>query len=284
MTRIVTAASVLALAGLAFAAIDGQNIPTDAATDGLTLLATQDTPTFFGNATGGGQDSAGGSELNQLWASIDGNTLNLSITGNLEANFNKMWIFVDAVAGGESTLASDNADGGYGEINNLAGLGFSGREMDHGLRLEVGGGFYGVNFFDLIDNTGANVWSGGGPGDLPTGPNAGGSGTTFGWDNSNVDGVDGSSAAGAASATKGWEFSIDMTSAFGAAASEVAITAFISNGDGGFLSNQVLPGIGGGDNIGAGEGAELGFVVIPSPGSAALLGLGGLAAMRRRRA
>jgi hypothetical protein len=55
---------------------------------GGSLLATQDTPTQFGDATGGGQDSNGGSELNQLFGSISGGTLNLGITGNLEANFN----------------------------------------------------------------------------------------------------------------------------------------------------------------------------------------------------
>ena len=143
--------------------IDGTNIPSE----GLTLRATQDTPTGFGNATGGGQNS-GGSELNQLYADISGGVLTLGITGNLESNFNKFFLFFDAVPGGENVLANDNVDGGFNEIINLAGLSFAGgATMDHGLRFEVGSGFFGVNIFDLIDNSASSVQSGDGPGSLP---------------------------------------------------------------------------------------------------------------------
>jgi hypothetical protein len=283
MTKLIATAAGLAIAGSAFAQLDGQNIPTDAANNGLTLLATQDTPTGFGNATGGGQDSAGGSELNQLWASLDGTTLNLSITGNLEANFNKFFIFFDAVAGGEANLANDNSDGGFGEINNLAGLGFSGATMDHGLRVEIGGGFWGVNAFDLIDNSATSVASGGGAGDLPLSALSG-AGVTFGWDNSNVLGVDDVDASGAATATTGWEFSIDLAAFFGEVPSSVNISAIVANDGGTFLSNQALPGIGGGGNLANPSQANLGFVTIPAPGATGLLALAGLAAARRRRA
>lgn len=261
--------------------VDGTNIPSE----GLPLLATQDTPTGFGNATGGGQDSAGGSELNQLYGEIVGGTLNFAITGNLEGNFNKMWIFLDGVDGGESTLLNDNADGGFGEINNLAGLNFSGGTPDHGFRFEIGSGFYGINAFDLIDNTAGVVTSGGGPGDLPLAGVVGGFGTTVGWDNSNILGVDGASAAGANTATTGWEFSVDMATLFGEVPSSVGITAFISSGDGTFISNQVLPGIGGGGNLGAASGNTVGMTtVVPEP-SSALMALAASAGflLRRRR-
>lgn len=273
------AAALLPHASVSAATLDGQNIPSE----GITLRATQNSPTGFGDATGGGQNSAGGSELNQLFADIVGNTLTLGITGNLEGNFNKMFIFFDAVDGGEAILANDNADGGFGEINNLAGLSFGGTTMDHGLRLEVGGGFWGVNGFDLIDNSAFSVWSGGGPGNLPV-ANVGSGGVTFGWDNSNVLGVTGSDASTASTATTGWEFEIDMPTFFGASPGSVRVTAFVTNGGGDFISNQVLPGINGG-NLGSPNGATVGSAVVPEPSSVALcvLGLSALVYTRSRR-
>lgn len=262
------------------AVIDGANIPSE----GLTLRALQDTPTGFGNAGGGDQGSPGGSELNALYGDIDGGTLKLGITGNLEGNFNKMFIFFDAVAGGEATLANDNADGGFGEINNLAGLSFGGATMDHGIRLEIGGGFYGLNQFDLIDNTAGSITSGGGPGDLPLANVVGAFGTTVGWDNTNGAGVTDTDGTTAATATTGWEFEIDMASFFGEVPAGVRVSALIANGGADFLSNQVLPGAGGAGNLGSPGGVVLGsaLIGIPEPTTAVLAALGLLAAARRR--
>lgn len=280
-------ASLVALLGFSAvqaATIDGTGIPGE----GLTLRATQDTPTGFGNALGGGQDSAGGSELNELYADIDGGKLKVGITGNLEGNFNKLFVFFDAVAGGENPLAADNADGGFGEINNLAGLMFDGgATMDHGIRFEVGGGFLAARFMDLIDNTASDIQIGGGSGDLPL-SNAGTSAIQLGWDNSNVLGVDDSSAAGANTATTGIELEIDLLQAFGATQGDIGITAIVTNDNGGFLSNQALPGIGGGGNIGSGNGQTLPVAVVPGapvpePTTVALCGLVGLALAARRR-
>jgi hypothetical protein len=244
--------------------LDGTGIPSE----GLTLRATQDSPTGYGDSLGGLQDSAGGSELDQLFADVDNlnGILNLGITGNLEGNFNKMWIFFDAVPGGENVLSGDNVDGGCcAEISHLAGLTFpSGVTMDHGLRLEVGSGFLGVNFFDLITNTAQNVFTGGGPGDLPLSASGGPKGVTFGWDNSNILGVTGVDAAGASSATTGFEFSIDLVDAFNGSQGNINVAAFITSGDGTNLSNQILPGIGGGGNPGAPGSYTLpGVVTVP---------------------
>lgn len=233
--------------------LDGQGIPAES----WNLLATQDSATGFGDATVGNQSAIvsapdGGSELNQLYGRITGNSLEIGITGNLQANYNKLFIFFDAVPGGESTLAGDNQDAGNGEINQLAGLSFgNGATMDHGLRVEAGNpdDFWGVNFFDLIDNTAFSVASGRGAVDLPLTGVAGSGGIGFGWDNSNTAGVTGSDASAAATATTGWEFSIDMSNAFGGVPTQpVGMTVLIANADGTFVSNQFLPGLGQGNS------------------------------------
>ena len=282
--------AILAAAGVAVGAIgqlDGMHLGP-----GLPLVPVQVLATGFGDSAGGDQ-AASGSELNAMWGSISGGTLNLSISGNIEANFNKMWIFIDGVAGGEQTLAGDNVDGGFGEINNLGYTFDAGFEPDHGMRVEVGGGFFGIRAFDLIDNTGGDVWTGGGPGDLPLAGAAGGFGVTTGWDNSNGAGVTGADASGALTATMGWEFSIDLLTFLGEVPSSVKVMAIVTSGDGGFASNQVLPGVGGLGNLGGDAAfANKDFnaiagdqfaMIVPAPASAALLGLGGLAAARRRR-
>ena len=287
-----TAAASVALAGGASAAItlDGQGIPSE----GLALLATQTQPTTFGNATGGGQDSAGGGELNQIFGGFDSGTgqLELGITGNVEGNFNKLWIFFDAVSGGENVLLNDNADGGFGEINNMAGLTFdAGFTADHGLRFEVGSGFYGVNQFDLIDNTASSVVSGGGPGDLPL-TNVGNGTVQVGWDNSNVLGVDDVSAASAATATTGIELSIDVAALFGTTQRDVNIAVFYGNGDASFISSQVLGPSATGDNLGTSSQIDFSAIAgdqfvpisnVPEPASLALVALGGVAMLGRRR-
>ncbi len=294
MTRIsaITISMFLSAAVVHAGILDGQNIQADAAADGLTLLAAQDTQTAFGDSPGG-QDSPGGSELDLLYGSLGGGNLNLGLAGNLEGNFNKLWIFFDAVPGGENVLLDDNEDGGFGEINAMAGLTFdSGFEPDHGLRFEVGGGFLGVRYFDLIDNVGGDISTGGGTGDLPTGPVAGALGVTWGWDNGNALGVEGGTGPALNdpfTADTGWELQMSLLDFFGdAGIGQVGVAAFISSGDGTFLANQVLPGIGGGGNLGAPADVDFAsiagdqFAVIPEPLSVLSLGLGALMLLRRR--
>jgi hypothetical protein len=278
------------LAGSAAAQLDGQNIGA-----GLTLIGVQDTQTQFGNATGGGQNSAGGGELNSLYASLGGGVLNVGIGGNIEGNFNKGIFFFDTKAGGENVLANDNVIGGFNEINNLAGLTFDAAfAPDFAIQFELGNGFYSVRFADLQNNVGGDIFTGGGFAALPT-SGAGGFGVSFGWDNSNVLGVNGfgdPTLGDPLSATTGFELSIDLLAAFGdASLSSVAISGFYGNGGLDFLSNQVLgeAGLGGAGNLGGPGGVNFNnfagnqFAVIPAPASAALLGLGGLVIARRRR-
>lgn len=253
MSRLTTysLAAVMALLGCTAQAItlDGVGIPSE----GLPLLATQNSPTSFGDSTGT-QASTGGSELNQIFGSISGNKLTLGITGNLEANYNKLWIFFDAVSGGESTLLGDNQSGGYNQITALQNVTFQNggidlATMDHGLVFEVGvdgGPSHAVNFFDLITNTATQVVSGGGFNTFPLSSEGGPKGVTLGWNNSNSQGVTGGggSAATADTATTGWELEIDIPLAFNGSQGNINVTAFITSGNGSFLSNQVLPGVG----------------------------------------
>ena len=297
LTLAILAASGLLGLGSAARAQDGVAVG-----GGSLPLFVQDTATGFGNATGGGQDSSGGSEINAVYGDYDAGTgtLNIGLTGNLEGNFNKLFLFLDGVAGGENSLDGTNLDGGFNEIQNLSGLTFdSGFTADHGLRFEIGSGFVGVNSFDLIDDTAVSVTSAGGPGDLPL-VSAGTGGILVGWDNSNILGVDDITAAGALTATTGIELQIDAASLFGAVPTQdIGIAGFITSSDAGFVSNQVIGGLGpGAANLGAGGGIDFSSitgnqfvtvnvptVAIPEPSSVALLGLvaGGAMSRRRRR-
>ncbi|MEM7682806.1 MAG: dockerin type I domain-containing protein [Planctomycetota bacterium] len=266
-----TAALAAAACGMTAQAqitLDGTGIPSE----GLTLRATQDTFTEFGNSSGT-QASTGGSELNQIFADIDAGTglLEIGITGNLEANFNKFYLFFDAVSGGDVTATS--VDGGFNEIVNFADTIFdAGFEPDHGLRFEVGSGFLGVNAFDLIDETSSSVFSGSDL-DLPLSGFVATDGvTSVGWDNSNDLGVDDVDASGAATATTGFEIAIDLAAFFGATTlPDVKVMAVITSGGGDFTSNQILGGVGGVGNLGTTSLIDFTaiagdqFVTIPNP-------------------
>jgi hypothetical protein len=129
----------------------------------------------------------------------------------------------------------------------------------------------------------------------------------FAINNNNAAGVGGGTGAAdplaAAAVTTGIEFSIDLAD-LGATldGTVIKIAAMINNGDHNYLSNQVLGGLpagtgnlggngtGGftgnlsGVNFNSFAGEQFFTIVVPAPASAALLGLGGLVAARRRRA
>jgi len=292
MKTIVSLLAVVGIAGIA-AAQSGSGIQAQAAGAGAPLLAVQGNATQFGDSSGT-QASNGGSELDAAWGTISGGDLNLFLTGNLEGNFNKMWVFFDSGAGGVSQLAGGYSDGGFNEINNMTGLTFdAGFTPERGIRLEVGGGFLGVRGFTLDGAAGYDVFTSGGFGTLPLSNIAGASGVNFGWDNSNAVGVTGGSAAGALTADSGLAFNIDLATYFGnGSINEVRVMAFITSGDAGFASNQFLGSLPAGfgnlgglgqTNLGNFDGNQF-FTVVPAPGAAALLGLGGLMIARRRRA
>jgi hypothetical protein len=149
-----------------------------------------------------------------------------------------------------------------------------------------------------------------------TGPNASMSSLTetlfFGIDDTNALGVAGGTAAAdmtaAAAVTTGMEFSISLDDLGSPAiGSSILISAMINNGDHNFLSNQILgglptpaPGSGQGNLGGDGGGGFIGdlsgvdfnqfagnqffsVTVVPEPSSLAVLGLGFIGLLHRRR-
>ena len=73
-------------------------------------LSTTNTRTGFGDNSSPDPivTATGGSELNQAFARVDGGRLYVMITGNLEANFNKLEVFIDSAAGGVNTIDGAN--------------------------------------------------------------------------------------------------------------------------------------------------------------------------------
>jgi hypothetical protein len=148
------------------------------------------------------------------------------------------------------------------------------------------------------------------PGSLATGAgaNALSSPLGFSYNDSNVAGIGGTAGvaadqAAAAAVDTGLEFSIALSD-LGLdpnVMSMIKISAFVGNGDNNYNSNQFLGGlpVGTGNLGGDGTGGFIGnlsgvdlnnyagnqfFVVkVPAPASAALLGLGAIAGVRRRR-
>ncbi len=237
------------------------------------------------------------SELNAGYGFISGGKLHLAITGQVEANFNKLEIFIDAAAGGQSVFASAGNDG----AGNMNGMVFD-TAFTPETHIIVRNGNAGSDKFDLdfanllttavtsqFSIFGASLT---GTGTVAAGP-ATASAIEVGYDNSNVLGVGGGGGAAAdqvaaAAVQTGLELVIDLAD-LGYLGGDIRVSAIVNNGDHGFASNQVLGGL----PIGSSHLAGLSttdfsgiagdqFFVIPEPASMALLGLGGLAMLRRR--
>lgn len=221
-------------------ALDGIDIPDSFAP--AHVRATQD------NATGLGDNIA---ELNQLFVKTDGDGYRIGLTGNLVGDGTGLAVCFDTIAGGQNELDISGNPPPPAGPNLLTGLQFdAGFAPDHMLFVNTFGGNIYVDQFMLPTNGGAtkvyrgNGTVGDGDGFLNGGTNP--NGMQVAMSNTNALGVTASSAAAAATALHGFEMHIPFADiGVPDANATIRIAAFIlrTNGD---VSNQWLPGLGGG--------------------------------------
>jgi hypothetical protein len=291
------------LAVLAMAAPASAQIVVDGTRDAGygSALAVQTVETQFGDA-----NPNGGSELDAGYALLSGGQLYLMLTGNIEANFNKLDIFIDSKAGGQSVFDSSGND----NAGNMDGLTFdAGFTADYHVIVrrgnDAGNDKLDIDFANLGAQSASGYFDvvGGSTGSGTTGTGVNASPISVAYDNSNTAGVLGGTNAAnqtaAAAVTTGLELGIALSD-LGYVGGPINIMAGVNNQSHNFWSNQFLGGLNppqgnlGGDGAGGftGEGAidftlfagSQYFRVIPEPASAALVAMAaiGLAAMRRR--
>ena len=167
----------------------------------------QNNYTGFGNSNNPIPSGGGGSEINAVYAVVNGANLYLMITGNVEANGNGLALFVDSapgvgqgvLAGTNPTIANPSGNGQNNILNAMAGITFdAGFDADYFIDVagrDTGGGVFAVGAAYANLNTATSAFSGSGPyanvGGLLTG-GTGGPSIAMTVDNSNVAGVSGS--------------------------------------------------------------------------------------------
>jgi hypothetical protein len=244
-SALLTACAALLGPATASAAIDG-----DLAGDGYgPARAVQGIQTQFGDNL---------SELNAAYARfVDGN-LNLALTGNIESNLNKVIIFIDSVAGGQNAIDPLNnptnldsmIGGGYGNAwgSPLGGTVFdAGFEADYVMIARRAEDRFDFDFA-AMDQTAVDADEFGdiylGFAEGPSGPLVGVNGTfEVGYNDANTAGVTGgegpADTAAALAVTTGLEIQIPLT-AIGSPGGAIKVTAFVTNGNIDFNSNQFL--------------------------------------------
>jgi hypothetical protein len=239
--------------------IDGtRDVPYYGAPAGSQLVETQ-----FGDSGLGLIDFANGSELDAAYGFIDGGSLFMFFSGNLESNFNKLEVFLDTRTGGQNRLRGDNPNVSFDGLNRMGDDGSSNGltfppefEADHWISItggDTGGGVYGlfVDFAQLREAADPGVGYFVGAGGAGTSGSLSGGSNPYGIrctiNNGNIAGVAGGTAcgSGAGSVLTGVEIEIPLA-AFGMTADDVsaiAACAFVNGSGHDFVSNQVLPSL-----------------------------------------
>ena len=213
------------------------------------------------------------SELNAAYAQVSGGTLYLTLTGNLESNFNKLNVFIDSVAGGQNQIGPATDEGGTNPNNDdwaerYSGVGPSlgGTPGPHGPGFIFDAAFAADYLIILRNgNAGGDKFDidyaviGGGAGGFEAASDVFGgtlegsaanalpiSGIGVAFDNSNVAGIlGGTGAANAADAlavTTGIELAIPLAAIGNPALTDILVSAHVNGSNHDFLSNQSLGG------------------------------------------
>ena len=287
--------SAIVATGL-FAGSAGAQITIDGNLDPAygSALALQNVNTGFGDAAGG-NDSAGGSELDAAYGSIQGANLDIFLAGNAENNGNHLNVFISGGAAGQSTLNV----AATGTMQAMNGSQFSpGFQATYAFDVN---NYHGTWYSEEYNYAGpGNPLSGGYAGALgetSTGIAAGSTGgfVTLGINNNNAStmGAAGGTytSAQALAVQTGIELQIPL-SQIGYSGGAIEVLADINGGGDGYLANQFLPGLGAGTgNLGgttfnfSGTPGEY-FTVpatVPEPSTLSLLGLSALTFWRCRR-
>ena len=220
---------------------DGVDIPD--ALGACSLVATQN------NATGLGDNI---SELDQMFVRPALGGLRVGITGNLATDGSGLVLLLDTVSGGQNVLDLSGYSPPPSGPNNLTGTQLDASfAPDHLLFVNTYGGSIYVDQFELLTAGGTVKTFRGvgtvndGDGVLTTGVNP--NGMQVAMNNTNALGVTGSEASAAATARNGFDMlipyaDVDLTGPTGASI-RVAAMIIRTSGE---VSNQWLPGLGGG--------------------------------------
>ncbi len=264
-------------------------------------IAIQNTNTQFGDASDGTLGFCNGSEIDGLFAFVQDGYLYLVIAGNLESNFNKLEIFIDAVPDeGQNPILGNNNSIDFNALNTMGefvdpktgevqpGLTFDAAFVPDFWVTFTGGQGTGPKGEPIYDTycSYAQLLTGGG--DTGTagfaGPGHGGAKGALtldnqieiAIDNSNIAGVIGGpelNEDGGAGVSTGIEVAIPLAALGYTDGDDIGISAMVNGSGHDFISNQVIGGLGGSDNLGFPRFVN--FDVIPGDQFAILEGEGG---------
>lgn len=232
----------------------------------------QNSETSFGDNDNPDPGLSTGSELNFGDAKIANGNLYIFLGGNLETNYNKLELFIDAREGGQNRLRGDNADIDFGGLNRLGddgtgnGMTFDvGFEPDMWVGLTCGVNIEGdmeffVNYAELRTEGlgyGGHIGSGGAG---PNGVLTSAKGMQVALSNANIAGVTGGQGidCGVSGESLEGETGVEIAiplylfdwAGEGIQIDNATLCAMINNPGHDYLSNQVLGGIFSGPNLG----------------------------------
>lgn len=255
------------------------------------LAAIQNNSTGFGNNEVAHVGYAVGSELDGAAMVIANGSLFIQLGGNIESNYNKIEIFIDARDGGQNRILGINPDVSNGALQRMGddgagnGLTFdAGFDADLYLSITCGDNGNGNGIYSYVDyaelrtnGDGFGAYAGSGSSYALDGvdyidASVGDFGIGVAINNSNIGGViggDGSDcgAPDDVAVATGIEIEIPLYlidwDFEGLPFTDVKVCAFVNSGDHGYVSNQVLGGLGGMANLG--EPRNVNFEDITGP-------------------